>query len=225
MDRLRAECPWNRAQTIDSLRPMTVEEVYELSDAVMKKNEEELKKLKEQLEKIETDIEDKNEKLHEATKELQDLAQRKLRLKTKYEQLMRDINEDLPTKLEAGSRQMSVTLWDETVKNFKKDKADFEQFSRELPPNLRVKFDNLLEDSVLVEMADHGNEIAATATALFLGYVDKATNYAESNGGGGASPGTGWGRKEDEDEEAYKRRCCIMGRMMMRPAGRKLKRS
>lgn len=44
MDRLRAECPWNRAQTIDSLRPMTVEEVYELSDAVMKKNEEDLKK-------------------------------------------------------------------------------------------------------------------------------------------------------------------------------------
>jgi hypothetical protein len=120
---------------------------------------------------------------------------------------------------------MSVTLWEETVQNFKKDKADFEQFSRELPPNLRVKFDNLLEDSVLVEMADHGNQIAATAAALFLGFVDKATNYAESNGGGGASPGTGWGRKEDEDEEAYKRRCCIMGRMMMRPAGRKLKRS
>ena len=120
---------------------------------------------------------------------------------------------------------MSVTLWDETVKNFKKDKTDFEQFSRELPPNLRVKFDSLLEDSVLVEMADHGNEIAATATALFLGYVDKATTFAESNGGGGASPGSGWGRKEDEDEEAYKRRCCIMGRMMMRPAGRKLKRS
>ena len=44
MDRLRAECPWNRAQTIDSLRPMTVEEVYELSDAVMKKDEEDLKK-------------------------------------------------------------------------------------------------------------------------------------------------------------------------------------
>lgn len=44
MDRLRAECPWNRAQTVDSLRPMTVEEVYELSDAVMKKDEEDLKK-------------------------------------------------------------------------------------------------------------------------------------------------------------------------------------
>ena len=44
MDKLRTECPWNRAQTIDTLRPMTVEEVYELSDAVLKKNEAELRK-------------------------------------------------------------------------------------------------------------------------------------------------------------------------------------
>ncbi len=44
MDRLRAECPWNHAQTIDSLRPMTLEEVYELSDAVLKKDEKALEK-------------------------------------------------------------------------------------------------------------------------------------------------------------------------------------
>ncbi|MBR1872505.1 MAG: nucleoside triphosphate pyrophosphohydrolase [Bacteroidales bacterium] len=44
MDKLREECPWNKAQTIDTLRPMTVEEVYELSDAVISHNEEELKK-------------------------------------------------------------------------------------------------------------------------------------------------------------------------------------
>jgi len=44
MDRLRAECPWNHAQTIDTLRPMTIEEVYELSDAVLKKNDTDLKK-------------------------------------------------------------------------------------------------------------------------------------------------------------------------------------
>ena len=44
MDRLRAECPWNHAQTIDTLRPMTIEEVYELSDAVLKKNEAALEK-------------------------------------------------------------------------------------------------------------------------------------------------------------------------------------
>ena len=44
MDKLREKCPWNRAQTIDTLRPMTVEEVYELSDAVLKHSEEDLKK-------------------------------------------------------------------------------------------------------------------------------------------------------------------------------------
>ncbi len=44
MDKLRADCPWNAAQTTDSLRPMTVEEVYELSDAVLNHAEEDLKK-------------------------------------------------------------------------------------------------------------------------------------------------------------------------------------
>ena len=44
MDRLRAKCPWNAAQTWDTLRPMTVEEVYELSGAVMNKEDQEAKK-------------------------------------------------------------------------------------------------------------------------------------------------------------------------------------
>ena len=44
MDKLRAECPWNHAQTVDTLRPMTVEEVYELSDAVLKHSDDDLKK-------------------------------------------------------------------------------------------------------------------------------------------------------------------------------------
>ncbi len=35
MDRLREECPWNAAQTMESIRPMTEEEVYELSDAII----------------------------------------------------------------------------------------------------------------------------------------------------------------------------------------------
>ena len=35
MDELREKCPWDRKQTIESLRPNTIEEVYELSDAIM----------------------------------------------------------------------------------------------------------------------------------------------------------------------------------------------
>lgn len=38
MDELREHCPWNADQTMESIRPMTEEEVYELSDAILKKN-------------------------------------------------------------------------------------------------------------------------------------------------------------------------------------------
>lgn len=35
MDELREKCPWDRKQTIESIRPLTIEETYELSDAIM----------------------------------------------------------------------------------------------------------------------------------------------------------------------------------------------
>ena len=44
MDEIREKCPWNRAQTFDSLRPMTLEEIYELSDAVLRKSDKDLEK-------------------------------------------------------------------------------------------------------------------------------------------------------------------------------------
>jgi len=36
MDNLREKCPWDRKQTFESLRPNTIEEVYELADAIVK---------------------------------------------------------------------------------------------------------------------------------------------------------------------------------------------
>ena len=36
MDELREKCPWNAAQTMETIRPMTEEEVYELSDAILR---------------------------------------------------------------------------------------------------------------------------------------------------------------------------------------------
>ncbi len=35
MDELREKCPWDRKQTIESIRPLTIEETYELSDAIL----------------------------------------------------------------------------------------------------------------------------------------------------------------------------------------------
>ena len=44
MDALRSGCPWNAEQTMESIRPMTEEEVYELSDAIVKGNRNEISK-------------------------------------------------------------------------------------------------------------------------------------------------------------------------------------
>ncbi|MDR2362702.1 MAG: nucleoside triphosphate pyrophosphohydrolase [Prevotellaceae bacterium] len=38
MDELREKCPWDREQTFDSLRPQTIEETYELSDAILRQD-------------------------------------------------------------------------------------------------------------------------------------------------------------------------------------------
>ncbi len=44
MDALREKCPWNAEQTMESIRPMTEEEVYELSDAIINKDVKETAK-------------------------------------------------------------------------------------------------------------------------------------------------------------------------------------
>ena len=42
MDRLRAECPWDKIQTNESLRNLTIEETYELADAILEENPDEI---------------------------------------------------------------------------------------------------------------------------------------------------------------------------------------
>ncbi len=44
MDDLRVGCPWDKKQTNESLRHLTIEEVYELGDAILENNPEEIKK-------------------------------------------------------------------------------------------------------------------------------------------------------------------------------------
>ena len=44
MDELREQCPWDKKQTMDSLRYLTIEELYELSDAILDRDMSEIKK-------------------------------------------------------------------------------------------------------------------------------------------------------------------------------------
>ncbi len=44
MDELRENCPWDKKQTLESLRHLTIEETYELSDSILEGNLSEIKK-------------------------------------------------------------------------------------------------------------------------------------------------------------------------------------
>jgi XTP/dITP diphosphohydrolase len=44
MDELRAQCPWDKKQTMQSLRHLTIEETYELGDAILEEDLQEVKK-------------------------------------------------------------------------------------------------------------------------------------------------------------------------------------
>ncbi|MGK0139388.1 MAG: XTP/dITP diphosphohydrolase, partial [Algoriphagus sp.] len=44
MDELREKCPWDKKQTMETLRHLTIEETYELSDAILDGNLDEVKK-------------------------------------------------------------------------------------------------------------------------------------------------------------------------------------
>lgn len=43
MDDLREKCPWDKKQTFESLKPLTIEETFELADAISENNIEEIK--------------------------------------------------------------------------------------------------------------------------------------------------------------------------------------
>ena len=46
MDELREQCPWDKKQTMETLRPLTIEETYELCDAILQND---MKNIKEEL--------------------------------------------------------------------------------------------------------------------------------------------------------------------------------
>jgi len=74
-----------------------------------------------------------------------------------------------------------------------------------------------------MDVAEHGNSIVSVASALFMGYTDQATEFAQTHGGGGG-PGTGWGRRDGEDDRKWARRCLMEAAKMMRGHKRGLKR-
>ena len=182
------------------------------------------RKLFEELSGIDNKIEDKQAKLEEARTARQNLAQRKHELQEACDELQRKLNTETAALGNKTLRDMDVILWEEATHKMPEEYAALEKFSEKLSPPLKAELEELLESSFMEDIAKRGQDIAVVATSLCLGFLDQATGHAQDCGGGSGGSPSDWRKKEDEDDLAYMRRCCIMGRMMMRPASRKLKR-
>lgn len=74
-----------------------------------------------------------------------------------------------------------------------------------------------IDGDFLTAIAEQPNEILKCAMYLFLGYLDGATQFAQSCSGG-ASSDLPWGRNPDEDDRRFAYRCMMQALRMMKPS-------
>lgn len=84
----------------------------------------------------------------------------------------------------------------------------FKKYSFFIPAEL---FETIQKDVKAVEeLANITNKVVNTASLLFMGYIDAATNYVQSFGGGGSSDSGRWRDKDDdEDWKKFAHRCAV----------------
>lgn len=75
-----------------------------------------------------------------------------------------------------------------------------------------------LDGEFLTAIVEQPNEILKCAMYLFLGYLDGATQFAQSCGGGGISSDLPWERNPDEDDRRFAYRCMMQAHKMLKPS-------
>lgn len=81
-----------------------------------------------------------------------------------------------------------------------------------MPSELKARVDG----EFLTAIAEQPNEILKCAMYLFLGYLDGATQFAQSCGG--SSSDLPWERNQDEDERRFAYRCMMQAHKMLKPS-------
>ena len=73
-----------------------------------------------------------------------------------------------------------------------------------------------LDGEFLTAIAEQPNEILKYAMYLFLGYLDGATQFAQSCGGDGRDRSLSWDRKEDEDDRRFTYLCMMQAHKILK---------
>ena len=210
-------------EEISSLRE-EVKKGQTTNDDILLKRE----RLEGELDDIEKQLKDKLEKLRIAEEKLDQIALKRIELEKSSDEIQRTINRKMPELEDRVLRDVKNELYDIVGEQMATRREKVENYGNSLYGDNKIKFDNLMEDLAVTtkeaeSFINFPNEVAAIGGALFLGYIDQATSFAQAHGGGGG-PGGGWGRDKDDDDDRWLRKCCFMAARMMRPAVRRRKR-
>ena len=171
------------------------------------------------LEKTKIKIIDKQEKLVEAEKKLDLIKGQTDVTQERYKEIKDEMRTSMPNLSSQTLRDMQAVGWNMASIEAQKQSEKLNAYRESLPPGQRAAFDEATKGfsngSMLEQMAENSSQVALVATALFLGYLDKATEISQSAGGGSA-PQSGWGKKDDEDDMAFRQRCFLMGVHMLK---------
>lgn len=171
------------------------------------------------LEKTKIKIIDKQEKLVEAEKKLDLIKGQTDVTQERYKEIKDEMRTSMPNLSSQTLRDMQAVGWNMASIEAQKQSEKLNAYRESLPPEQRAAFDEATKGfsngSMLEQMAENSSQVALVATALFLGYLDKATEISQSAGGGSA-PQSGWRKKDDEDDMAFRQRCFLMGVHMLK---------
>ena len=207
----------NRTEILQEMEQIHKQaEEGKISQYVLQQN---IGELQAKLEDVENKLKDKTEKLEKAMQQLSEFTERKLKAERDYYAIMRKTNTLKSELNDLALVLQSSTAWDIAVEGIKDIKDKLDSFMDELTADQEYKLRTIIDDSIIDDMAQRGNEIVGVAAALSLGYVEQAMTFAQSHGGGGGSaPQSGWGQQPGEDDDSWRRRCFHMAKAMMRPA-------
>ena len=163
--------------------------------------------LEKQLESTGQKLADKRDKLKLADRQLTELQDELDALTEKRDNAQNDYHELTSKHQEQVRMRLTDAIFGRLV-------VDIRELFAAMPSE--VKSD--LDGEFLTAIAEHPNEILKCAMYLFLGYIDGATQFAQSCGGGGTSSDLPWRRNPDEDDRRFAYRCMMQAHKMLKCA-------
>lgn len=172
-----------------------------------------MEELRKEMEQIDNELVERYQMLEDANSTIQAAKERLAGLKQEQHNVQERLDENMDKHVSDLQKNLLATYNDMVSSSLEP-----------LMPTLSDWQHELLEESGYNSLSKAPASILNCALMLALNYVHEATAYAESCGGGGSHPSSGWGRDKDDDDEYWWRRCITQSAAMMRPAAPKRKR-